>query len=90
MVIFFTFIPLLSVTVVVGVASHFMTGMPYVLGFILGLILNGVAPSILIPVMVRMIGSGQGRERKIPNTLITATIMENIVVLVIFGILFTM
>jgi len=58
MAIFFATLPWITVAIVVGVVTALSTGMPWVLSFMTGLMLNAISPSVVVPLMLKMILTG--------------------------------
>jgi len=64
--LFFSWIPMLTVMVVVGIVAALAVGFPWVLGMMSGLMLNGISPTVIVILMLTMISTGQGKARGIP------------------------
>ncbi|XP_062305743.1 sodium/hydrogen exchanger 9B2-like isoform X1 [Osmerus eperlanus] len=56
----------------VAVVSHFLMGLPWVWGFILGFVLSAVSQVVVIPSMLLLQKDGYGVEKGIPTLLMTA------------------
>ncbi|XP_026019247.1 sodium/hydrogen exchanger 9B2-like isoform X1 [Astatotilapia calliptera] len=55
-----------------AVVSHFLLGLPWVWGFILGFVLAAVSPAVVFPSMLLLQREGYGVEKGIPTLLIAA------------------
>ncbi|CAI5669728.1 unnamed protein product [Oreochromis niloticus] len=57
---------------IAAVVSHFLLGLPWVWGFILGFVLAAVSPAVVFPSMLLLQREGYGVEKGIPTLLIAA------------------
>uniref|UniRef100_A0A3B4F5X7 Mitochondrial sodium/hydrogen exchanger 9B2-like n=1 Tax=Pundamilia nyererei TaxID=303518 RepID=A0A3B4F5X7_9CICH len=55
-----------------AVVSHFLLGLPWVWGFLLGFVLAAVSPAVVFPSMLLLQREGYGVEKGIPTLLIAA------------------
>uniref|UniRef100_A0A3P9DTE2 Sodium/hydrogen exchanger 9B2-like n=1 Tax=Maylandia zebra TaxID=106582 RepID=A0A3P9DTE2_9CICH len=55
-----------------AVVSHFLLGLPWVWGFILGFVLAAVSPAVVFPSMLLLQREGYGVEKGIPTLLLAA------------------
>jgi len=53
--ILFALLPLLSVTIVNGLVTALAVDFPWVLGFMSGVMLNGIAPTVIVILMLQLI-----------------------------------
>uniref|UniRef100_A0A8C5D3I8 Cation/H+ exchanger transmembrane domain-containing protein n=1 Tax=Gouania willdenowi TaxID=441366 RepID=A0A8C5D3I8_GOUWI len=58
--------------------SHFLLGLPWVWGFILGFVLGAVSPAVVVPSMLRLQKDGFGTEQGIPTLLMAAGSFDDI------------
>ncbi|XP_012692520.1 sodium/hydrogen exchanger 9B2 [Clupea harengus] len=62
----------------VAVASHFIMGLPWVWGFILGFVLGAVSPAVVVPSMLVLAKEGYGVEQGVPTLLMAAGSFDDI------------
>ncbi|XP_064877248.1 sodium/hydrogen exchanger 9B2-like [Oncorhynchus nerka] len=62
----------------VAVMSHFLMGLPWVWGFILGFVLSAVSPAVVVPSMLLLQKDGYGVEKGIPTLLMAAGSFDDI------------
>ncbi|XP_054460083.1 sodium/hydrogen exchanger 9B2 [Anoplopoma fimbria] len=58
--------------------SHFLMGLPWVWGFILGFVLGAVSPAVVVPSMLLLQKDGYGVEQGIPTLLMAAGSFDDI------------
>ncbi|XP_075901223.1 sodium/hydrogen exchanger 9B2 isoform X2 [Nelusetta ayraudi] len=58
--------------------SHFLMGLPWVWGFILGFVLGAVSPAVVVPSMLRLQKDGYGVEQGIPTLLMAAGSFDDV------------
>ncbi|XP_068613105.1 sodium/hydrogen exchanger 9B2 [Brachionichthys hirsutus] len=58
--------------------SHFLMGLPWVWGFILGFVLGAVSPAVVVPSMLLLQRDGYGVEQGIPTLLMAAGSFDDI------------
>lgn len=63
----------------IAVASHFIMGLPWVWGFILGFVLGAVSPAVVVPSMLLLQKDGYGVEQGVPTLLMAAGSFDDIV-----------
>ncbi|KAJ8335838.1 hypothetical protein SKAU_G00391800 [Synaphobranchus kaupii] len=62
----------------VAVASHFLMGLPWIWGFILGFVLGAVSPAVVVPSMLLLQKDGYGVEQGIPTLLMAAGSFDDV------------
>ncbi|XP_045577330.1 sodium/hydrogen exchanger 9B2-like [Salmo salar] len=62
----------------VAVMSHFLMGLPWVWGFILGFVLSAVSPAVVVPSMLLLQKDGYGVKKGIPTLLMAAGSFDDI------------
>uniref|UniRef100_A0A3Q3N259 Cation/H+ exchanger transmembrane domain-containing protein n=1 Tax=Labrus bergylta TaxID=56723 RepID=A0A3Q3N259_9LABR len=62
----------------VALVSHFLMGLPWVWGFILGFVLGAVSPAVVVPSMLQLQKDGYGVEQGIPTLLMAAGSFDDI------------
>ncbi|CAJ1052284.1 sodium/hydrogen exchanger 9B2 isoform X1 [Xyrichtys novacula] len=61
-----------------ALVSHFLMGLPWVWGFILGFVLGAVSPAVVVPSMLLLQKEGYGLEQGIPTLLMAAGSFDDI------------
>ncbi|KAM3857458.1 sodium/hydrogen exchanger 9B2 [Diretmus argenteus] len=69
----------------VAVVSHFLLGLPWVWGFILGFVLAAVSPAVVVPSMLLLQREGYGVEKGIPTLLMAAGSFDDILAITGFS-----
>ncbi|XP_045075032.1 sodium/hydrogen exchanger 9B2-like, partial [Coregonus clupeaformis] len=69
----------------VAVMSHFLMGLPWVWGFILGFVLSAVSPAVVVPSMLLLQKDGYGVEKGIPTLLMAAGSFDDILAITGFS-----
>ncbi|XP_030644223.1 sodium/hydrogen exchanger 9B2 [Chanos chanos] len=62
----------------IAVVSHFLMGLPWVWGFILGFVLGAVSPAVVVPSMLLLQKDGYGVEQGVPTLLMAAGSFDDI------------
>ncbi|KAJ3615213.1 hypothetical protein NHX12_018781 [Muraenolepis orangiensis] len=70
--------PCILETCTVALVSHFLMGLPWVWGFILGFVLGAVSPAVVVPSMLVLQKDGYGLEQGIPTLLMAAGSFDDI------------
>uniref|UniRef100_A0A674NV10 Cation/H+ exchanger transmembrane domain-containing protein n=1 Tax=Takifugu rubripes TaxID=31033 RepID=A0A674NV10_TAKRU len=70
--------PCLVETCTTALISHFLMGLPWVWGFILGFVLGAVSPAVVVPSMLLLQKDGYGVEQGIPTLLMAAGSFDDI------------
>lgn len=70
--------PCLIEACTVALVSHFLMGLPWVWGFILGFVLGAVSPAVVVPSMLLLQKDGYGVEQGIPTLLMAAGSFDDI------------
>nr|XP_046237395.1 sodium/hydrogen exchanger 9B2 isoform X2 [Scatophagus argus] len=69
----------------VALVSHFLLGLPWVWGFILGFVLAAVSPAVVVPSMLLLQREGYGVEKGIPTLLMAAGSFDDILAITGFS-----
>ncbi|XP_055793117.1 sodium/hydrogen exchanger 9B2-like [Salvelinus fontinalis] len=72
------------VRLAVAVMSHFLMGLPWVWGFVLGFVLSAVSPAVVVPSMLLLQKDGYGVEKGIPTLLMAAGSFDDILAITAF------
>ncbi|XP_041635921.1 sodium/hydrogen exchanger 9B2 [Cheilinus undulatus] len=70
---------------VIAIVSHFLLGLPWVWGFILGFVLAAVSPAVVVPSMLLLQKEGYGVEKGIPTLLMAAGSFDDILAITGFS-----
>ena len=87
MVFRLAFTPCLVETVVVAITSHFLLGLPWLWGFMLGFVLSAVSPAVVVPCLLQLQERGLGVDKGIPTLVITAASVDDVLAISGFTIL---
>ncbi|XP_048092314.1 sodium/hydrogen exchanger 9B2 [Alosa alosa] len=69
----------------VAVVSHFLLGLPWIWGFILGFVLAAVSPAVVVPSMLLLQKEGFGVQKGIPTLLMAAGSFDDILAITGFS-----
>ncbi|XP_064414909.1 sodium/hydrogen exchanger 9B2 isoform X2 [Latimeria chalumnae] len=69
----------------VAVVAHFLMGMPWIWGFILGFVLGAVSPAVVVPSMLILQKQGYGVEQGVPTLLMAAGSFDDILAITGFN-----
>ncbi|MCL4150669.1 UNVERIFIED_CONTAM: hypothetical protein GTU68_023421 [Idotea baltica] len=72
---------------VVAVVSHFLLQFPWLWSFMLGFILAGVSPSVVVPCMLNLSDNGYGINKGIPTLVIAGLSVDNVISISGFGVM---
>lgn len=86
MVVRATFIPCFTEAIMIAILSHFILGMPWTVGFMLGFVLAAVSPAVIIPCLMSLSQRGYGVKKGIPTLVIAACSADDVVAISGFGI----
>ncbi|KAI4889762.1 hypothetical protein NFI96_019377, partial [Prochilodus magdalenae] len=70
--------PCLTEAFTVALVSHFLLGLPWIWGFILGFVLGAVSPAVVVPAMLQLQKDGYGSEQGVPTLLMAAGSFDDI------------
>ncbi|XP_074555231.1 sodium/hydrogen exchanger 9B2 [Halichoeres trimaculatus] len=70
---------------VISIMSHFLLGLPWVWGFILGFVLAAVSPAVVVPSMLLLQKEGYGVDKGIPTLLMAAGSFDDILAITGFS-----
>ncbi|XP_062871454.1 sodium/hydrogen exchanger 9B2 [Trichomycterus rosablanca] len=62
----------------IAVVSHFLIGLPWIWGFILGFVLAAVSPAVVVPSMLLLQADGFGVQKGIPSLLMASGSFDDI------------
>jgi NhaP-type Na+/H+ or K+/H+ antiporter len=87
MVALFTFIPSAFEATTIAVISRYVFEMPWVIAFLLGYTIACAGPAILVPCYIRLQDKGYGVKKGIGGILIAACTLDDIMMIIINGII---
>lgn len=73
--------------VVNAAASHFLLGLPWMWGFLLGSIIAAISPAVVVPCLLRLRSKGYGVAKGIPTLIIAVAGIADACSVAAFGIL---
>jgi len=87
MVFRLAFMPCLAETCVVAITSHFLIGLPWIWGFMLGFVLAAVSPAVVVPCLLGLQEKGWGVAKGIPTLVIAAASVDDVLAISAFTII---
>ncbi|XP_059616987.1 sodium/hydrogen exchanger 9B2 isoform X2 [Phlebotomus argentipes] len=73
--------------VIIGVMTHFLLGMPWIWGFMLGSIIAAVSPAVVVPCLFRLRTKGYGVAKGIPTLIVAVAGIDDAASVAVFGII---
>ncbi|XP_025071451.1 sodium/hydrogen exchanger 9B2 isoform X1 [Alligator sinensis] len=80
-----SFGPCITETCAAAILSHFLLGLPWQWGFILGFVLGAVSPAVVVPSMLILQAGGYGVEKGIPTLLMASGSIDDILAITGFN-----
>lgn len=80
-------VPWITECVLVAVLSHFILGLPWIWGILLGSIIAAVSPAVVVPCLFRLRNKGYGVAKGIPTLIIAISGMDDAASVAAFGII---
>lgn len=80
------FAPCLMECLAEGVAAHFLLGLPWEWGFMLGFVLAAVSPAVVVPSLLNLSDRGYGLDKGIPTLVIAAASVDDVLAITGFGV----
>lgn len=87
-IIKFSAVPNTFEAISVGIVSKFLLGIPWTWSFLLGCLLCGVSPAVVVPMMIDLKEQKIGGRKNIPTLVIAASCLDNIIAITGFTLLF--
>lgn len=85
-VIRLAFSPCLIETLVATIVSHFLLGLPWIWGIMLGFVIAAVSPAVVVPCLLQLKESGYGVDKGIPTLVIAAASIDDVLAITGFGV----
>ncbi|XP_055684840.1 sodium/hydrogen exchanger 9B2 isoform X2 [Lutzomyia longipalpis] len=73
--------------VIIGVMTHFLLGLPWIWGFMLGSIIAAVSPAVVVPCLFRLRTKGYGVAKGIPTLIVAVAGIDDAASVAVFGII---
>uniref|UniRef100_A0A0L8HCD6 Cation/H+ exchanger transmembrane domain-containing protein n=1 Tax=Octopus bimaculoides TaxID=37653 RepID=A0A0L8HCD6_OCTBM len=80
------FCPCLIETLVATIASHFLLGLPWIWGIMLGFVIAAVSPAVVVPCLLYLQDNGYGIDKGIPTLVIAAASIDDVLAITGFGV----
>ncbi|XP_003426703.2 sodium/hydrogen exchanger 9B2 [Nasonia vitripennis] len=80
-------LPWLVEALVVSVGTHYLMGLPWIWGFLLGSIIAAVSPAVVVPCLFRLRSKGYGVAKGIPTLIIAVAGIDDAASVAIYGII---
>ncbi|KAH8411908.1 hypothetical protein KR222_002110, partial [Zaprionus bogoriensis] len=74
---------------VMAVMSHYLLGLPWIWGCLLGSIMAAIAPAVVVPCLFRLRTKGYGVAKGIPTLVVAVSGVDDAISVAIFGIIST-
>lgn len=85
-----SFLPALFEITAYTCSAHFILGLTYIEAALLGCVLSAVSPAVTVPRMLRLLKEKYGSAQAVPQMVMAAASLDDIVVLVLFSSFMTM
>ncbi|XP_049850150.1 sodium/hydrogen exchanger 9B2-like isoform X2 [Schistocerca gregaria] len=79
-------VPWLAECAVITVMAHFLLGMPWIWGFLLGSVVAAVSPAVIVPGLLRLRAKGYGVSKGIPTVIIAISGIDDATSVAVFGV----
>lgn len=79
-------LPCIAEAVTAAVASHFILGLPWLWGLMLGFVLGAVTPAVIVPSLMSLQTKGYGKDQGIPTLIIAAASCDDVLAISAFGV----
>ena len=79
-----SFVPATLEIIVITIFAPMLFGMTYLDAAILGTVLAAVSPAVIVPRMIKMMESGLGKDKSVPQLIMAGASIDDIFVIVLF------
>ena len=79
-----SFVPATLEIIVITLFAPMLFGMTYLDAAILGTVLAAVSPAVIVPRMIKMMESGSGKDKSVPQLIMAGASIDDIFVIVLF------
>jgi len=69
------------------IMSHYLLGLPWLWGILLGAILAAVSPAVVIPCLFSLQERGYGKDKGIPTLIVAAASFDDVLAISVFGVI---
>lgn len=69
-----------------AIAAHYLLGLPWEWGFMLGFVLAAVSPAVVVPSLLNLSDRGYGLNKGIPTLVIAAASIDDVIAITGFGV----
>lgn len=73
--------------VIIAIMTHFLLGLPWMWGFMLGSIIAAVSPAVVVPCLFRLRTKGYGVAKGIPTLIVAVAGIDDAASVAVFGII---
>jgi len=80
-------LPAACEAVVVAIAAHWILGLDWPTGLLLGCVLGAESPAVIVPGMLRLKSLGWGVAKGIPDAILTGSALSDVLLLLVFSLL---
>lgn len=70
--------------------THYLLGLPWMWGILLGSVLAAVSPAVVIPCLFSLQERGYGKDKGVPTLVVAAASLDDIVAISAFGVVLSM
>ncbi|KAK3594872.1 hypothetical protein CHS0354_005945 [Potamilus streckersoni] len=81
------FSPCLAECIIEAIAAHFLLGLPWIWGLMLGFVLAAVSPAVVVPSLLSLADRGYGVDKGIPTLVIAAASVDDVIAITGFGVM---
>ena len=82
--LFMAFLPATFEIIGVIILGQFLFSLSFLESAILGSILSAVSPAVVVPRMIKLIESGHGKEKRIPQLILSGASLDDVYVIILF------
>ncbi|WP_312652945.1 cation:proton antiporter [Proteiniclasticum sp.] len=82
--LFMSFLPATFEIIAVTLLAPLLLGITYIEALILGAVLSAVSPAVVVPRMIRLMESGYGKKKRIPQMVLAGASVDDIYVIILF------
>lgn len=79
-------IPTAAETVIIAVLAHFLLAMPWLWGFLLGLVITAISPNVVVTVMLKLKEERLGLNNGIHTLIYATTTFNDVLAIFLFGV----
>lgn len=80
-------LPWLVECILIAVSTHYLLGLPWIWGFLLGSMIASVSPAVVVPCLFRLRDVGYGVAKGIPTIVVAAAAIDDSISVAIFSII---